>query len=541
VSLRQIAGAGNAAALVLLAAFLVHARFLVGPEQEGAAAHRRLPGPAPAGRVLLVVIDALREDVSRSMPSLNRLSGRGTARVESWVPSTVAGIRAIAEGVVPAPASFLHDFGTSSSRDGGIFVGLRAFAAGPRLWADLYGPWLAGAESIETVMGDDERVLRAGLAALTGGYDLVVVHFNELDDAAHRGGDPEAVVRRTDAALGRLIARAGPETAILVTSDHGVTHRGGHAGPEPEVVEVPVAVGGPGMPRGDLGNLRQRDLHRLLLAPLGRALTPPAQSLQSTPVFLVLVVLAVLWTLFATQPAEGLPTLLNASLWAALALSFLGFFRTALAVILLALAAGPRRRPALGTVLALGTGFTFGWLRLLDSGPAERWIGLAAVCALGLGLGWSLRRLPPLQAGTLCGLLPAALLRLMGETVSLSTLDVRLAFRVVDGPLGLAGAVAIVLLLQALPCLALIAGSSRKEDPFVQGMAAALAGQAMAGGIALSFASGPLALGLLVRLVGEVSFLFLAQAARWTISAPRGHSPLRKDSAAGKNSRGRSM
>ncbi|HEV2845665.1 MAG TPA: hypothetical protein VG477_12515, partial [Thermoanaerobaculia bacterium] len=166
--LRRIAAAGNTAAVALLAMVYAHGPALLGRTQAS-------PVPAmgdPKGRVLLVVIDALREDRSRDprlMPNLNRLEGRGTARVESWIPSTVAGIRTIAEGTVPPPASFLQDFGASRSQNGGIFAaakgaGLRTFAAGPRLWEDLYGPWLDGAFSVTTVSADDERVLQEGIA-----------------------------------------------------------------------------------------------------------------------------------------------------------------------------------------------------------------------------------------------------------------------------------------------------------------------------------------------------------------------------------------
>ena len=132
--LARIAAAGNAAALVLLVVVLANGRLLFGPSPAPAEPPVR---QAASGRVLLVVIDALREDASRDprrMPRLVRLAregGRGVARVESWIPSTVAGIRAIAEGTVPEPASFLHDFGTTRSESGGIFAGPRAFAAGP--------------------------------------------------------------------------------------------------------------------------------------------------------------------------------------------------------------------------------------------------------------------------------------------------------------------------------------------------------------------------------------------------------------------------
>jgi predicted AlkP superfamily pyrophosphatase or phosphodiesterase len=265
--LRRVATAGNAAALVLLVAVLANGRVLFG---SGASPREPSPQPLSRGkgaRVLLVVIDALRIDAAqdvRLMPNLHRVAvggASGAATVESWIPSTVAGIRTIAEGTVPPPASFLHDFRSSRAPSGGIFealslAGLRSFAAGPRLWSDLYGPWLAGAESLETFASRDQRILRAGLEALGRGYDLTVVHLSETDDAAHlhstRSPEYRDAVRRADAALGGLIDRAGPGTTVIVTSDHGVTDGGGHAGPEREVVETPVVVRGPGLPRGDL-------------------------------------------------------------------------------------------------------------------------------------------------------------------------------------------------------------------------------------------------------------------------------------------------
>ena len=49
-----------------------------------------------------------------------------TATTLPLIPSTVAGIRTLAEGTVPPPASFFGDFGTTRSPTGGIFAGLVA-------------------------------------------------------------------------------------------------------------------------------------------------------------------------------------------------------------------------------------------------------------------------------------------------------------------------------------------------------------------------------------------------------------------------------
>lgn len=523
----RIAAAGNAAALVLLVAVLANARLLFAPSPV------RPDPPVPtasSGRVLLVVIDALREDSSRDpgvMPNLVRLArdgGRGVALVESWIPSTVAGIRTIAEGTVPAPASFLHDFGTTRSGSGGIFAAVRpSFVAGPRLWADLYGPWLAGSETVETISGDDARVLAAGLAVLdrirTG---LVVIHLSETDDAAHlhgaRSKEYGEALRRTDAALGRLLERAGPGTKIIVTSDHGVTASGGHAGPEADVIRAPVVVRGPGLPRGDLGTIRQRDLHRLISAlPDPPSPTPSRPWLPALSVLLALSgCLGLCRQLVLGTEGRHAATILNAALWIGIALAVFGFPWFGVVLALAALAkVGTIPSPVLiSTAVA---SLAFGGLRILDArlGPEGPDFGLPVVCVLGAAAGYALRG-RGLYAGLLCGFLPAVLSRLLGETASLSTLDVRLAFRLADGPSGLAGAVATVILLQALPSLALLLGAGRSgSGAFVAGLALAVAGQAAAAGLALAFAPvGSLATGLLVRLVGETAFLFLGMALR---------------------------
>lgn len=527
--LRRLATAGNAVALGLLVMVLANADLW-----------RDRPAPAlgiPKSPILVVIIDALRLDCARDpavMPNLVRLGQARAAGVESWIPSTVAGIRTIVEGNVPPPVSFFHDFRAPRSKNGGIFAaakaaGLRTFAAGPRLWADLYGPWLDGSVAVATIGGDDEQVVRAGITAL-GDHDLVAVHLSGPDDAAHLyGGDSpqyRQALRRADAALGRLLARAGPERAIVVTSDHGVTDRGGHAGPEPEVVRVPVVFRG--LRSDGPGELRQRDVFA----------TGRAPSLGAPPVFLVpLFVLACLW-LIARRLIRGgesrrAPFLLNAALWIALLLIIAGFPGVALGIAGASLVVAPFlvpdvpvRPPArAGAELALTAGLAWGALRLLDGHlpPWSLMSGLLTVGALGVAAGLLLQRLfasHPLATGVLGAILPTLLLRLLGETASLSTLDVRLAFRVAAGPLGLPGAVATVLFTQALPAVTLLLGMApalARSHPdaagrFAGGLALALSAQAALAGAVLPV-QGPLALGLLVRLIGETTFLFLGSAA----------------------------
>jgi hypothetical protein len=558
VRLRQIAAAGNSAALVLLVAVLAQAPVLFedpppdlprssSPTRPGGEAQP--PAPAGARRVLLVVIDGLRDDAVAGMPRLDRLAregGRGTARVESLIPSTVAGIRALAEGEVSPPASFLQDFGSPPAPRGGVFAavrsaGLPTFAAGPRLWSDLYGRWLDRSVAVATVAGDDERVLRAGLAVLREGRPgLIVLHWNEPDDAAHLHGGDSPQYRRTlawcDAALGRLLEQAGRETAVVITSDHGVTGRGGHAGPETDVVVTPLIVNGPGTRAGSLGEIRQRDVHRLLLGPLGLSLerATGSRSVSRWGAAFLLAALGagvLLWgSLTAGTERRRAAFWLNAALWVALAVAVAGFHAAAVLIALAGLVWGSwrgSRENLVATASLVVAGGLLGLLRIADGWVAgEAGLpgagALAGVCVTGVVLGlWLGRSLSggALRCGLACAAAPALLARLLGETVSLSTLDVRAAFQLVDGPLGLAGAVTAAALRQALPSLSLLLGlapSLRRCPPetcgaFAAGLAAALAGQAAAGSLLLG-ESPAHSLGLLVRLIGETSFLFLGSA-----------------------------
>jgi hypothetical protein len=546
--LRAFALAGNALALVLLVLVLARreAFFQESPAPPVSLRH----GPAPAARVLVVVIDALRADQVDRMPHLGTLArdgGRGTARVEALLPSTIAGIRALAEGLEPPPASFTEDFGTSRVRSGGIFAAVAAsgrtsFAAGPRLWGDLYGPWLAGAAEVATIRGDDARAWRAAQAALPV-HDLVVVHLGAPDDAAHAAGAGAPAyaeaVRRCDAALGELLRAAPPGTAVLVTADHGVNDRGGHAGPEPSVLEVPVIVHGPGLPVSNLGTWRQSDLHRLILQPLGLALAPlepepaAASRWKLLPALFALGAALVIWSAVAAgreNPRESF--VLNAALWCALALCFLHpALGLGLALAVLAWvawrSAGASQANRIRSLFLLAAAFAA--LRLLDALrsladplPLPPPAGLLAVALVGVAVGAGLRKAPGLLQGFAAAALPVLLARfILGETASLSTLDVRAAFDLVEGPLGLAGAACAALLRQTFPYLAVLLGLLARlprdtAASLAAGLGATLAGQAavavllLGPGVDQPLAS--LGLGLLVRLLGESTALFLGGA-----------------------------
>lgn len=641
--IHRIATLGNSVAviLILMAAAVDGPSLTVRRPSGSAATEFAAPAsarsPQPARRLILVVVDGLRADTAfdaRLMPSLHRLAtrgGRATARVEGLVPSTIAGIIAMVSGEVPPPSSSLSDFGAASRPEGGVLEavtrsGGRTFVAGPRLWTDLYGRWITSAEVDPTFGGADERLVRAAMRALgSGAYRLIVLHLGRVDGAAHRHGtrssEYRATVRRCDEVLGRLAGAMGPDTGLVVTSDHGNTDLGGHAGPEPSVLTTPMIMFGPGLPAGPRPGVPQRAVPSLLLGALGFDATGAGPSAArheddripiAQPLVAAMLCALRLWSgLRGAASGRRQATVLNLAVWLLLAMMALGRSPAALAfgLAVLAWAAGsvPGRIPV-GLVLAVGSGAVLGALRLADgsialdraasSGAVLSRIGMAAVACgslrlaalpqrpaiapgewlvmsmgaaaavvlgqarlllvylaavvlgrvIGLGLsprpaGAAAAHAPsPARCLTL-GVLTAAalvlLVRAAGGTTSLSTVDVRSAFGLVEWRCGLILAITAVAAAQSLPAIGLLLGLREALDrlspdattDLAGGLAAAIVGQAAAG--ALRLASDPgqpaaaLALGLSVRVIGEALYLFLGLAALVLASGPRPGAPVR--------------
>lgn len=97
---------------------------------------------------------------------------------------------------------------------------------------------------------DDRRTVDAALEALAEGiHDLVFVYLSQPDADGHRFGwdSPEYLdaARRSDTELGRLLDAVGPDSPVLVTTDHGGLHQN-HADEIPEVLETFIVVRSPG-------------------------------------------------------------------------------------------------------------------------------------------------------------------------------------------------------------------------------------------------------------------------------------------------------
>lgn len=204
-------------------------------------------GGAGRGRATIVVVDGLRHD---------RVGDLGLGRepavkceLQTVLPSfSRPAYVALSTGVGPllsgartndheGPAGLVSLW--EVARAAGLSTAL--VADGTDWWVELF-PGAFGVVDLSgrLVGGPELPVLEA---------DLTLVHLVHADDEAHDHGTGE----RYRVALGlagrhieRLLSRLGPRDSLWLTSDHGHIERGGHGGPEPEVMAVPLWVFGAG-------------------------------------------------------------------------------------------------------------------------------------------------------------------------------------------------------------------------------------------------------------------------------------------------------
>jgi len=229
----------------------------VDPVQE---AYPATTPPVP-GRVVFVIVDGLREDVSRTMPNLQSLRAHGyDAVVRTSQPSLsfpnwttlMSGAPQRISGVTTnwfeerVPVETLVDVALAANRTVAV--------SAPTDFEMLYGvdrvgnvflrDWTEGEYMTGEIVDHAISLTRESSAS------LVIVHFPDIDEAGHAFGGAskqyEETALKVDADLGRLVtALQGPNTTFVVAADHGHIDTGGHGGPETIVTEVPAVFAGP--------------------------------------------------------------------------------------------------------------------------------------------------------------------------------------------------------------------------------------------------------------------------------------------------------
>ena len=245
------------------------------------------------GNVYLVVVDGMRADfadrLALKVPADVPMS---TCQIEALLPSfsrpayvaLLTGVPPWAsgvhtndhEGAVALPSVF------AAARRAGVLT--HAWADGTYWWTSLFP------EDFDRVTilpkPDFEREWSAMHQPPRGAGVLVLFHIVDPDDDAHDygvGADYEAALAEAGKKIQRLLKRLGPDDTLFVTADHGHIARGGHGGPEPEVMAVPFIAFGAGVvpfqggEHAWCGSLI--DVPATIAARLG--ISPPATSLGS--------------------------------------------------------------------------------------------------------------------------------------------------------------------------------------------------------------------------------------------------------------------
>lgn len=275
----------------------------------GVALGQLPPGPAPdavARRAVVVVVDALREDTSRQMPTFQALRERG-ADLPSWagLPSlSLPGYAVLGTGAYPDVSGVTTNWYEGAVRvdsllarakEAGLSTGVVAMGG----WDMLYGPWATYvytgswsaqghdyrgiAETTEAIGQEALRLLRET------DVRLLYVHFGETDEAGHGyGGDSPEYLEAALHVDAQIAAIAGAldwsQDLLVLTADHGMSDNqgrvskigGGHGGGETVARRVPLVLVGRGIVPGTYPDGQQADLVPTAAALLG--LPIPAQS-----------------------------------------------------------------------------------------------------------------------------------------------------------------------------------------------------------------------------------------------------------------------
>lgn len=251
------------------------------------------PGPsgAPiADQVVLVVVDGLRQDTSQSMEFLNEMRSRGSDRtVVVGQPSlSYPGWTVIGTGAWQEASGFASNYVDRPIEVDSLLAavgrtGGTSAIVGSEGWDQLYRDQaglvriVAAPEtydSRETVLDHDRRVSEEALRLLAEAPTVLLVHFPSVDTAGHGWGGASAEYAAAAAQVDDLIrSLAGnldlTRVALFVTSDHGHTDPGGHAGSEPEVLNVPLVGIGAGIKPGEYPSATQADIAPTLALLLG--------------------------------------------------------------------------------------------------------------------------------------------------------------------------------------------------------------------------------------------------------------------------------
>jgi hypothetical protein len=267
-------------------------------------------GEPLTSKVVLVIIDALREDTSLKsdvMPNLSQLRQKGAwATMHSQPPSfSQPGYSTILTGAWPeindSPVinvdtqeiqTFTQDNIFSAAKRSGLKTAISAF--------DWFGK-LIPSNAVDTgfyTPNEDQQadldVMSAAIPLLSGDqYQLILIHLDQVDYAGHYEGGPIdprwiAAAKRVDGMLGDILSRLDLNVdTLMVISDHGQIDLGGHGGQDAIVLIEPFVLAGRGVKPGQYSDVQMVDIAPTLAALLGTSLPASSQGKVLTDMLLL--------------------------------------------------------------------------------------------------------------------------------------------------------------------------------------------------------------------------------------------------------------
>jgi hypothetical protein len=270
--------------------------------QSPLSAVQVLPGqqmPPQVEQVVLVVIGGLGYADGRltDMPNLEMLMDAGaTASVVSRAPTyPLPAWTTLITGLWPElnnapitdagkvarqPVYFDHIFAAAHD------AGLRTAIAGFEGWKSLLPSDTVDASyysNAEDAFADAEVAQAAFGFIADSQYNLILVHFSQLDAVGQSDGTIDlayqSAARQIDAYLRQIMRLVNPaNSALLVTSDHGLMEDGGLGGDEPELTRLPLVMVGEHIVPGIYSPVDQVDMAPTIAALLGTRLPATAQG-----------------------------------------------------------------------------------------------------------------------------------------------------------------------------------------------------------------------------------------------------------------------
>lgn len=253
-------------------------------------------------RVVLVLVDALREDTSldpQVMPFLTRLrQSAAWATMHSRTPSYSApGWTTILTGAWPdindsQPANPPDEENVRTFTQDDIFAaaqraGLQTAVSGYFWFEDMLANSGidAGFYTPHEDNSADQDVMEAVMPWLEDpAYQLVLVHLDQVDCAGHYQGGPQhpnwnAAAARVDAMLTDIAGVLDlQQDTLLIFSDHGQIDQGGHGGHEAVTLVEPFVMLGAGVIPGHYADIAMTDIAPTVAALLGTSLPASNQG-----------------------------------------------------------------------------------------------------------------------------------------------------------------------------------------------------------------------------------------------------------------------